>query len=613
MIETGMRCSIGKMIHTLREKAGISQKRLAEGILSIAELSRVENGEKEEDMFVLEALLQRLGKSADEFEMLTSSEEYRILLIKELITENLLDHNLQMVAQLLYEYHENSMEQKSIHEQYLCQMRAINYYLADGNRENCIQNLLQVMAITKPDSKWEAENWEELYFCTQEIQILLMIGCLWMEKEEIEKAFLLLNKVWKYIGQNVTDEAEQKKLYPKCAWLLGELYCGQGRIEKAYLICEEGKACLVENGSLIVMDKLLSLEEICLKKFGRKLERKIIQNQLRAVEDLYEMANLKLPEEKILYMLLTSGHNEILISNEMVRELRTSCGLSQEKLSEGICSRETLTRIVGGKRSPNRKNLQALLRKMGEGREKYHGYIVTDDYEMYEKVRLYHKNVFQKKSESATKLFNEIVMKLDVSNPINRQFIEYNYLSVKIQSKKIGYEQAIEELENILRYTMINYQGGIYRVPYREEFVILNRIAICKRHNGDLQGAEQLYRQLLKIYEESIVEKNHHDIPMFLLYINYTGLLEGMGQIAEAERIGKRGLQLMLKVQRGDVAAKLLGNISCVYEKKNTEKDREKCKICMRQSYWLDDLYHLETDSLVVKKAYMKKFAKELV
>lgn len=57
-----MKRSIGEMIYKLRNAAGISQKELASGLLSIAELSRVEKGEREEDKFILEALFQRLGK-----------------------------------------------------------------------------------------------------------------------------------------------------------------------------------------------------------------------------------------------------------------------------------------------------------------------------------------------------------------------------------------------------------------------------------------------------------------------------------------------------------------------------------------------------------------------
>ena len=85
-----------------------------------------------------------------------------------------------------------------------------------------------------------------------------------------------------------------------------------------------------------------------------------------------------------------------------------------------------------------------------------------------------------------------------------------------------------------------------------------------------------------------------------------------MDELERAEEIGKRGLRLMAESQRGDLVAKLLGNLSCVYDKKNTRKDEEICERCMRYSYWLQILYHLEKDSLVIKDAYEKKYAKRI-
>jgi len=608
-----MRRSIGKMIHTLRETAGISQRELAEGLLSIAELSKVENGEREEDKFVLEALFQRLGKSTDHFETLVSAEEYQVFLMRNLIIKYLFDKDLQMVAMLLLEYHENPAGQKSIHEQFFYQMRAVNYYLADGNKEICIQNLLYAIEITIPESKWERESWEGVFFCTQEMNLFLMLGCLWLENEETDKAFGLLEKVRKQITGKITDEAERAKLFPKCAWLLGELYYKQGQIEKAYQICDQGKECLAKHGNLIVMDQLLGLEEICLKNLGREKERKTIQKELNAVEDLYRLADFEFPKERILRLLLTSEHDEIMISNETVRELRISHGLSQEELSEDICSRETLSRIESGKRSPNGKNMQAILDKMGERREKYYGYVVTEDSALLEKISLYKDSWYRKEREKACILLNEIEKGLDMSAPVNRQFIESNRLTERVDRKEIDYKKAVLEMEKILKYTMKNFKGNIYRIPYREEFIILNCMALYNRYSGNRAEAKRLYEQLLKKYEESGTEDIHHNVPLFLLYINYIGLLEVMDELEEAERIGKRGLKLMAESQRGDAAAKLLGNLSCVYEKRGTVEDGKLCEICMRQSYWLQVLYHLDKDSLVVKKVYEKKYDKRMV
>ncbi len=52
---------IGKMLFSLREEKGISQKELSRGIISVPELSRIVSGSNLVDCLVLVALFQRLG------------------------------------------------------------------------------------------------------------------------------------------------------------------------------------------------------------------------------------------------------------------------------------------------------------------------------------------------------------------------------------------------------------------------------------------------------------------------------------------------------------------------------------------------------------------------
>lgn len=106
-------------------KKGISQKNLADGLLSIAELSRIESGNRDEDSFVLAALFERLGKTIDKFEFLKNTEEYKLLCLRRLTEQELLEGKFRTAAVSLMEYREYS--KGSIHEQYDCQMRALNY------------------------------------------------------------------------------------------------------------------------------------------------------------------------------------------------------------------------------------------------------------------------------------------------------------------------------------------------------------------------------------------------------------------------------------------------------------------------------------------------------
>nr|WP_297873834.1 helix-turn-helix transcriptional regulator [uncultured Blautia sp.] len=69
---------------------------------------------------------------------------------------------------------------------------------------------------------------------------------------------------------------------------------------------------------------------------------------------------------------------------EVIKRTRESLGMTQEELSEGICTTETLSRIETGKRTPNRANFKALMERMGRCGEKYFPHIRVESYKKME-------------------------------------------------------------------------------------------------------------------------------------------------------------------------------------------------------------------------------------
>lgn len=61
----------------------------------------------------------------------------------------------------------------------------------------------------------------------------------------------------------------------------------------------------------------------------------------------------------------------VYLVGQVIKRTRESLGMTQEELSDGICSVETLSRIENGKRAPNRANFEALMERMGKCGKKY--------------------------------------------------------------------------------------------------------------------------------------------------------------------------------------------------------------------------------------------------
>lgn len=289
---------IGKMIYKIRKEAGISQQDLARGIASKAELSRIERGEKGIDRFNMEALFQRIGKSADKLERAVSLQEYQHILLRDNILNYLLVGKTAEAEQLLEEYKQILMKDKQwdmpLYYQAWLQFYAADYYIKSKNSKKSIVLLEQALAVTYPE--WENAAFEKVYLCVQEIQLLLMILYIVLVGEHLlildnkEKYIAILEKLMVYIDKRYIDGEERAKVFPQCAWLWGKICLLQGNTGIAYEICKKGIDCLAENGALSILYHLLELEEECQKKLGKEDLIHKVQEQKAAVVVLYDIA-----------------------------------------------------------------------------------------------------------------------------------------------------------------------------------------------------------------------------------------------------------------------------------------------------------------------------------
>lgn len=595
---------VGEMIYSLRCEKNIPQKKLARGILSVAELSRIENGTKEASSLVLETLLQRLGKSLDRLEYMVSSDEYHEICLKEMIRQALACEDYDVVEVLLEEYEEYELNSSVLCRQFAMQVKAIVEYVKTRDTKQCYEKLRSALELTY--TGWDNDKKEEVYLCTQEIQILLAMYYIQLMEQNISGD--KIEELVQYIDAHYTEKKERAKIYPQAAWLAGRAAYADGDFGKAYKFYQLGEKCLAENGVLVLMSKILEDEKRCLEKLGRQEEVTKKEKERKAIEFLYECVNKKMTTEDILFFVLKSHQGEVVVSNELLRELREAKGLSQEQVSEGVCTQETLCRIETQKRAPKRKTVREIFEKLDYDRQFFQGYVVSDDYYAYELVGAINENWYKKNNEEAYRLLAELEGMLDLSIPINRQYVEHGKLQRKVEEGEMSREEAVEELKCLLRYTMKDYVDRIYRTPTRQEFIIINHMAICLKKLGRMEEAEKVYQQVINCYEKNSVDASGHMASQFLLYINYVGLLEEENKIIEAKEVGWQGLDFMLDCQKGAVAASLLSNIACVYEKMLLEEEKKFGITCLQMCYVLMLLYQHEKDAEKVSLYYKHKY-----
>ena len=180
----------------------------------------------------------------------------------------------------------------------------------------------------------------------------------------------------------------------------------------------------------------------------------------------------------------------VITESDLYKDIRESRNLSQEQFSSDIYARETISNIENG-RAPRRKKVQALMEKQGVKIEKIYGFVSTQEYEVYELVENFYKNL-NVNVEECVLLRKEIQSRLDEKIPVNRQFLESTELFIKLEKEEITSGEALAGLERCLRYTMPRYDGMIYRIPFCQEVVILQEIIRQMKLLRRTKAAEEL-------------------------------------------------------------------------------------------------------------------------
>lgn len=204
----------------------------------------------------------------------------------------------------------------------------------------------------------------------------------------------------------------------------------------------------------------------------------------------------------------------VIAENDLIKDIRKTRGWSQEQLSENVCARETISNIENG-RTPNHKKWKTLLEKLGETQERYFGYVETTEYAMYPMVEQY-QNL--KQGDRKAVLLEKIRKGLDKGLPVNRQFLESSEIMARGEEGLLEPGEELAALEKCLRYTMPEYDGMIYRIPHRQEVIILDRIVACMERVKRTEAAG--------ILAAKVAKKNGKKVKNF--WKRYSFLVEAM-------------------------------------------------------------------------------------
>lgn len=259
----------------------------------------------------------------------------------------------------------------------------------------------------------------------------------------------------------------------------------------------------------------------------------------------------------------------------MIKLTREARGFTQERLTEGICSVKTLSRIENEKKNPNRKTYRLLMERLGREGERNYAEIDTDTFELLEIKKDLDKYLEIKLYKKARYIWYIMNDNLLGGSDINRQYLAERKAIIEYLDEYINTERYLEMLKKALLITIPFYDEiDKKRWPYsKAELRIIINIAYALERLNRIEDAINLISDVQSVLDMKYLSGD------FAIQIKLTILntkaryLSLLGQYDEAIKIYKNGIEYSRKMKCGIYLKDMLFGLQ--WNKCNIEKDGE--------------------------------------
>lgn len=280
-------------------------------------------------------------------------------------------------------------------------------------------------------------------------------------------------------------------------------------------------------------------------------------------------------------------------TGDIIRLTRLACGLTQEELSEGICSVETLSRIENGKHKIKKDTYRMLMTKMERIPEKNYAICLGKTMELLEERQCLERAINRFEYEKADKYLEHLKKEAN-DDVINQQYIKKAEALLDYYNKRISEHVLIKKLDESVRLTIPQYEMYIDKVyPYTmQEVLTLLNLANAYGKIGKTEKSFQIYKMLLRcLKEEYFGEKQSVELQI-IIYRNCATLLGENDRNAEALEWLKESWNMSQKYRYDSIMDIILGDIAwnIWIQIDRGERERKELAIVrkyLRQAYYI--------------------------
>lgn len=585
------RKGIGALLERLRIEQGCTMEQLGRGICTPSQIEKIEKDEQSVDPFLIDRLFGRLGKSTERLEYVLPIEAYELYEFRYLIQTNICRRQLGEAEKLLKAYEKRKSANRPLHRQFIAQERAQIGWLTGQKKEEILVLLSQAMSETMQTVM--GSDFEEtlshgridskIKLSAEELKLILF-------RWEISRASVYERRaeeiwaVFSYLKRKEMDDSEFVKVFPYAVLLLGKSGCLEEQKDVLEKEMKRALSILRDEGKIAYMPEILEQYSKLLEKRGAdKAFLCMLRQERKSLLEVCGFYGIHLEKVSLFEHIL----RRFQLDYELIQKTRQERGISQEKLSDGICELPTISRIERGHRSPRDKNLCRILERLQKDRRRMDTIIETDSYEVIRLKKKYNRMLFRAHTQEAIEVLQELERYLNPKHLRNQQFLKAEWAKVNYAAKKWDADKCLKELENALRMTMdVDGTRLGKHVISVEENSILNEMVLIYNEQNHVEKATEILRLELQCFNDSKVCSVFQIMEKGLVQSNLATVYEENGITKEAIDLSRKNNQMNLEAGKGNTLGRSLITIAGALEQQQDDS-------CVAYFQWGMDLLKL--------------------
>lgn len=290
----------------------------------------------------------------------------------------------------------------------------------------------------------------------------------------------------------------------------------------------------------------------------------------------------------------------------LIKQLRKNNNLSQEQLSEGICTKDTLSRIERGLRRPDWYIFERLMQRLGEDPQKYFTDIATKKDKEILDVRDKLKYLLRDKNiDEAETLIEELNNNKSFQEGSNLQFLLKSKATLAFNKK--DYHGMYNYAVDAIKITKPHFNEELIDtyILFYDEIIIINQIATAHFYISSTEKSTDTLLMLKASMDKGYIDYDEKIRTYITILYNITKNLGILKRYDECLEICDIGIELCQKYQNTYLHPMLLYYKACclLY----LEKKEEGISI-LEKAYALFIGYDRLTELAEIKSYVEKEF-----